>query len=113
MKVPEVQVDGLDAHKITSICFSYTHHVTMALQGKTVVFTGALQMKRAECKAMAETAGATVTGAVSGKTDIVVAGPDGNIFIACDDFEACEELHSQNRFLTFVFILFKPSIPRK
>ncbi|ODT06363.1 MAG: DNA ligase (NAD(+)) LigA [Mesorhizobium sp. SCN 65-20] len=68
-------VDALLA-EVTPLDEERIGDVSSPVSGKTVVFTGALEkMSRDEAKAMAEKLGAKVSGSVSKKTDLVVAGP--------------------------------------
>jgi len=67
-------IDRLVAH--LTILPPETQATDSPVAGKTVVFTGTLEkMTRAEAKARAEALGAKVSGSVSAKTDLLVAGP--------------------------------------
>ncbi len=67
----EALVDQLDVQDVEAPSVSDS-----PVAGKIVVFTGTLErMTRAEAKARAEMLGAKVSGSVSAKTDLLVAGP--------------------------------------
>ena len=69
----EIVEDLLRQVKVTEL---EARAASSAVSGKTVVFTGTLEkITREEAKAMAERLGAKVSGSVSKKTDLVIAGP--------------------------------------
>jgi DNA ligase (NAD+) len=79
----EFHQDGNNAAEVARLLAEVTPehaavvvHGDSPVAGKTVVFTGTLvRMSREEAKAMAESFGAKVSGSVSKKTDLLVAGP--------------------------------------
>ncbi|MGB8313048.1 MAG: NAD-dependent DNA ligase LigA [Aestuariivirga sp.] len=84
--VAEAVTQFFDEHHNIDVVNELLKHVTPTalaavaasspVSGKTVVFTGALElMTREEAKSMAERLGAKVAGSVSKKTDLLVAGP--------------------------------------
>jgi DNA ligase (NAD+) len=70
-------LDDLLAAGVTVLEFVPPKVQASPIAGKTVVFTGTLEiMTRSEAKARAEALGAKVAGSVSAKTDYVVVGAD-------------------------------------
>lgn len=62
-----------------------------ALDGKSVVFTGALSFARSAAKSLALAAGAVVKTSVSKKTDFLVVGEQDEILVGCDGMSEKEE----------------------
>ena len=61
------------------------------LEGKSVVFTGALNFPRAAAESLAAAAGAIVKGSVSKKTDYLVVGEQDEVIVGCDGKSSKEE----------------------
>lgn len=62
-----------------------------ALEGKCVVFTGALSFSRADAAALAKAAGATIKTDVSKKVQYLIVGEQDEILVGCDGLSSKEE----------------------
>ena len=61
------------------------------LDGKCVVFTGALSFSRADATALAKAAGATVKTDISKKVQYLIVGEQDEILVGCDGLSSKEE----------------------